>query len=166
MPSNTSSKRGSIRARLAVARLWALSGPLALAISLAVRAVAKSDPELFPTATGLSALAPVTPLTPAICRFKDKRKRTTNTEEKVPQGAHHWDTYLTSTLQLSRPLILSGLRKTSRVSRSQLECLSPFVSSRPQLKRNSRWQSKCFTICRCGLDNYYFRNIGPFEWGI
>ena len=78
IPLNTSSKRGAIRARIAVARLWALSGPLALAMPLAVRAVAKSDPELFPTATGLSALAPVTPVTPAICRFKDKRKQIEN----------------------------------------------------------------------------------------
>lgn len=67
-------KRRPVRTGLAVATLRALCQTLALRMPLTIRTIAKANSELPPAATCLSALAPVAPVAPAICRNKHKRK--------------------------------------------------------------------------------------------
>ena len=82
----TSSKGGSIWARITVAVLRALSGALTLIMPLAVCAIAKTDPESFPAAACFGTIAPITPVAPAICRNKHRRKDEREHKSKEQTG--------------------------------------------------------------------------------
>ena len=84
IPSILSSlKGGSIGASIAIATLRALSKTRALRMSLTIRTLAESNSEL-PSATAyFGALAPIAPVTPAICRNKHKAQARLSANARV-----------------------------------------------------------------------------------